>query len=103
MRRRARLRRAGAKKVRLSRGRGQSNLQVGLTGSLASGKTTVLKFFQKQGWAVISADVAVSEIYKEKGLTKKKLREEYNTSRKLRKLERWVHPEEQDAGKAATQ
>ena len=68
--------------------------RIGLTGSLASGKTTVLKEFQRVGWKTFSADEIVKEIYRKEGLTKGRLRKEYGASRrKLKALERWVHPQ----------
>ena len=68
--------------------------RLGLTGSLASGKSTTLKFFKKEGWKVLSADEVVAEIYKNKGLTKEKLRKEFeNSPAKLKKFEKWIHPQ----------
>ncbi|MBN8554608.1 MAG: dephospho-CoA kinase [Deltaproteobacteria bacterium] len=67
---------------------------LGLTGSLASGKSTTLKFFKKQGWKILSADEIVAEIYKEKGFTKEKLRKDFEGSpAKLKKFEKWIHPQ----------
>lgn len=37
---------------------------VALTGGIASGKSTVLKFFKEQGAAVISADELIKDIYR---------------------------------------
>jgi dephospho-CoA kinase len=74
-------------------GHRRRSLRIGLTGSLASGKSTTLKFFKKQGWKVLSADEVVEEIYKENHLTKEMLRKECGKSpAKLKKLEKWIHP-----------
>lgn len=67
-------------------------LRLGLTGSLASGKSTTLKAFRKLGWKTLSADEVVAKIYREKRLTKESLRATYNTKAKIKKLEAWVHP-----------
>jgi dephospho-CoA kinase len=39
---------------------------IGLTGSIASGKSTSLKFFKKQGFFVWSADQIVHQLFKDK-------------------------------------
>lgn len=67
-------------------------LCLGLTGSLASGKSTTLKIFHKLGFKICSADDIVAEIYNEKKLTKDALIKKYNTPAKLKTLEAWVHP-----------
>lgn len=66
---------------------------VGLTGSLAGGKTTTLKVFRKCGWRVFSSDKIVSEIYESFGLTKEDILKKFGrTSSGIRRLERWIHP-----------
>lgn len=68
-------------------------IRVGLTGSLASGKSTVLKVFHKHGWAVISADDVVAEIYQRMGLSKETLAKRFGkTKTGLKELEKWIHP-----------
>lgn len=68
-------------------------IRVGLTGSLASGKSTSLKAFKKLGWKVLSADELVAEIYKEKGITKAEVLKKFGQSKAgLKKLEKWIHP-----------
>jgi dephospho-CoA kinase len=67
-------------------------IRLGLTGSLASGKSTALKAFRKLGFKTLSADDVVAEIYKKHGLTKKALIKKYTTKAKLKKLEAWIHP-----------
>lgn len=75
---------------RLKKVRHRCPMRVGLTGSLASGKTTVLRLFKKQGFQTLSADDIVSKIYKQKGLSKKSLGK--MSSQKLHALEKWIHP-----------
>ena len=41
-------------------------IKVGITGSIASGKTTVVKIFKKKKFKVFSADQEVRKIYKKK-------------------------------------
>jgi dephospho-CoA kinase len=66
---------------------------VGLTGSLASGKSTTLKVFKKRGWVTGSADEMVADIYRSRGLTKESIVKKYGRSRSgLKRLEQWVHP-----------
>lgn len=68
-------------------------ITIGLTGSLASGKSTALKVFKRSGWKVSSADDLVAEIYKKKGLTKADILKKFGaTEQGLRRLEKWVHP-----------
>lgn len=67
--------------------------RIGLTGSLASGKSTVLKAFQKAGWKVFSADQAVHDIYKEKDVEIERLRKACAKSpRAITQLEKKIHP-----------
>jgi len=74
--------------------RGQKGqLRLGLTGSIASGKTTVLSLFRRAGFHAISSDAIVASIYKKWGLTKQKLRAHVaGSERRLRALEKRVHP-----------
>lgn len=73
--------------------RRQRGLWVGLTGSLASGKSTSLNVFALLGWRTLSSDEVVAKIYKKAGLTKEVLRKKYGHSRAgIKRLERWVHP-----------
>ncbi len=66
---------------------------IGLTGSLASGKSTTLKVFRKQGFRVLSADDVVAEIYSEQGLTKEEILKRFGSSQAgIKKLEKWIHP-----------
>ena len=68
-------------------------LRVGISGSLASGKSTVLKVFHKAGFQAISADDLVHEIYDEKGLTREKILKRFPaTAAGFKKLEAWIHP-----------
>lgn len=69
-----------------------SHLKIGLTGSLASGKSTALKEFRKLGFKALSADDIVAKIYREKKISKAQIQKKYNTKAKLKKLEKWIHP-----------
>ena len=44
-------------------------IKIGITGSLASGKTTVAKIFAGKKFPLFSADKEVKEIYKQRILT----------------------------------
>ncbi len=75
------------------RSRKKTPLWVGLTGSLASGKSTSLKAFRKLGWTISSADEIVARIYQKEGLTKEEILKRFGqSSAGLKKLERWIHP-----------
>lgn len=77
----------------LKKARHRSRICLGLTGDLASGKSSVLKLFEKRKWKVISADAIVHEIYKEEGASLDQLRRECLKSEKnLRRLEKRIHP-----------
>ena len=81
--------------------------RIGITGSLASGKSTASKFFKKKG-PVFSADSIVKKLYSQKKFRKyisKKLRIEHSSNLKslikkkilkdksfFRKLEKIIHP-----------
>ncbi len=77
---------------------------IALTGSICSGKSTVLRFFRKQGIPAIDCDAIVSELHKRKAVQKKLLREfgsfkkskisaiVFPSPRKRKKLERILHP-----------
>jgi len=68
-------------------------IHLGLTGSLASGKTTALQIFRDLGWKTASADQMVSAIYRTRKLSKTKLRNALSGSKRMvRQLEKWVHP-----------
>lgn len=76
-----------------SKARQRSPIRVGLTGSLASGKSTCLKVFKKQGYATASADELVHQIYEEAGESLQFLRQEaLKDPRLVSTLERRVHP-----------
>ena len=85
---------------------------IGLTGGIASGKTTILNFIKKQKIPVHDSDVVVVNLYnnstrefvnflkiiglgnciKQKKINKKKVREEVlNNNEKLEELETFVH------------
>ncbi len=77
---------------------------IALTGSICSGKSTVLRLFRQQGIAGIGCDAIVSELHKRKAV-RKKLLEGFGTfnkskisaivfpsPRKRKKLERILHP-----------
>ncbi|MBR4592179.1 MAG: dephospho-CoA kinase [Elusimicrobiaceae bacterium] len=77
---------------------------IGLTGGIASGKSTVLTYFKKQGAAVLSADDLVHELYQtgpvrrqlEKwfGFADKKsiAQAVFTSQQKRKKLEHFLHP-----------
>ncbi|MDB5039089.1 MAG: Dephospho-CoA kinase [Bacteriovoracaceae bacterium] len=68
-------------------------IRVGLTGSLASGKSTTLKYFKKHGWSTASADEMVAKIYRKKGIRKEDLIARFGRSPAgLKRLEKWIHP-----------
>ena len=89
-------------------------IKVGLTGGLASGKTTISFFLKKKGFPVHESDKIVKKIYskpktnllkhlkkiglsnsiKNKKINKKTIREEiFNNTTKKRKLEKFIHNE----------
>lgn len=71
----------------------KGQLFVGITGSLASGKSTVLKVFKSRGFQVLNADTLVHEIYRELGLTREAILKRYPPTKKgFRELERFIHP-----------
>ena len=83
-------------------------IKIGITGSLASGKTTASKILSKNRGPLFSADIEVKELYKRKSfksLLKKKFGLENNrqikksirrlvlkNKRNLKKLEKIIHP-----------
>jgi len=83
-------------------------IRVGITGSLASGKTTASKYLSSRRGPLFSADDAVKELYKSlsfRGLIKKKFKLKntsqikktlkkliLNNSSDLKKLEKIIHP-----------
>ncbi len=83
-------------------------IKIGVTGSLASGKTTVAKMFAGGNYPLFNADIAVRRIYKKntfknKVYNKFKLKNKKNIKKKLKKiisknkkslkdLERIIHP-----------
>ena len=83
-------------------------IKIGVTGSLASGKTTVAKMFAGRNYPLFNADIAVRKIYKKKIFKNKvynkfKLKNKKNIKNKLKKiifknkksikdLERIIHP-----------
>src|SRR5688572_1743608 len=78
-------------------------LTVGITGAIASGKSTATKFFKKLGWQTLSADDIVAGIYEAKKLTKEKVLRKFGTSAEgLLRLEKWIHPFVQKAVTKAT-
>ncbi|TVQ77507.1 MAG: dephospho-CoA kinase [Bradymonadales bacterium] len=83
------------KRAARNKGRAYSRpLHLGLTGGLASGKSSALKIFKALGWKTISADEIVHQIYSEKGESLERLRQEATQSpRALKKLEAWIHPQ----------
>lgn len=71
----------------------RSRIHVGLTGSLASGKTSALREFKRGGWQVLSADEMVHEIYEEQNVDREALRRGVLSSKRaLKRLEAWIHP-----------
>ena len=83
-------------------------IKIGITGSLASGKTTASKFLSGNRGPLFSADNAVKELYKNpsfKSLISKKFKIKnnnqikknlkkiiFNNSAELKKLEKIIHP-----------
>ena len=79
-------------------------LKIALTGSIASGKTTVLAIFQKLGAATIDSDKIVSELYRREDvkkqilslfqtLDKKQISSQiFSNPKKRRLLEQLLHP-----------
>ncbi len=66
---------------------------LGITGSLASGKSTVLEEFSRSGWRVLSADEVVHRLYASHNLKLDRLREEARQSEAaIRRLEKFIHP-----------
>ena len=87
---------------------------VGLTGGIASGKTTISNFLKKKGYAVHDSDLVVNKIYsnptpnflkhlkktklshsiKKNKINKNTIRDEiFNNKTKKRKLEKFIHNE----------
>ena len=87
---------------------------VGLTGGIASGKTTIINFLRKKRYVIHDSDAVVKKIYlaptpslirnlksiglsdsiKKKKINKKMIREEiFNNQSKKRKLEKFIHNE----------
>ena len=90
------------------------SIKIGLTGGLASGKTTVTKFLKKKNFLVHDSDLVVKKLYstpspafltylkkinfsksiKNKKINKNIIREEiFNNRKKKNKLEKFVHGE----------
>ena len=83
-------------------------IKIGITGSLASGKSTASKFLSGKRGPLFSADNAVKELYKNssfRSLISKKFKIKnnnqikknlkkmiFNNSDELKKLERIIHP-----------
>ena len=83
-------------------------IKIGITGSLASGKTTASKILSSKRGPIFSADKAVKELYKNKrfkSLVSKKFKIKNNSQLKkslkklilknknnINKLERIIHP-----------
>ena len=83
-------------------------IRIGLTGSIASGKTTACKIVSKTSVPIFSADKVVQKLYKKKSFNKfvsKKLKFQFNSKFKkiikekilkdkktLTKLEKIIHP-----------
>ena len=83
-------------------------IKIGITGSLASGKSTACKFLSGKRGPLFSADSAVKELYKSssfKSLISKKFKIKnnnqikknlkkmiFNNSAELKKLEKIIHP-----------
>ena len=83
-------------------------IKIGITGSLASGKTTASKLLSRKRGPLFSADDVVSELYQDKGFKsliskkfriknnnqiKKSLKELiFNNKSNLKKLEKIIHP-----------
>ncbi len=87
---------------------------VGITGSIATGKSTIVKFLQKKGYKVHDSDLIVNKIYsqpnkklfstlknigltnsiKNKKIDKKVIRDEiFSDKAKKRELEKFIHKE----------
>ena len=90
-------------------------IKIGITGSLASGKTTAAQIISISKFPVFSADKSVQEIYKKKLFAKKLIRKFYlkkktqvklqikkliiNNKINLKTLEKIIHPAVRDAMK----
>ena len=57
-------------------------IKLGITGSLASGKTTVARMFSRGKYPLFNADIVVKKIYKKKFFKKKFI---INLSLKIKK------------------
>ena len=84
-------------------------IKIGITGSIASGKSTASKFFLKKGYPTYIADIAVSKLYKNHKVIRKikkvfeiksnlnlkiKIKKNILQNKKnLKKLENIIHPE----------
>ena len=89
-------------------------IKVGLTGGIASGKTTIVKFLKKRGWPIHDSDAIVKKIYsfpsrlfinflkknkfdqaiKGKKINKSLIRQEiFNSHIKKKKIEKFIHTE----------
>ncbi len=83
-------------------------IKIGITGSLAAGKTTVTRLFTKKRNQIFSADAVVKQLYK-KNFFLKKLKKKFNfkannnlkilikdfikkNKKNIRKIEKFVHP-----------
>ena len=83
-------------------------LKIGITGSLASGKTTVTRLFTKKKSQIFSADTVVKNLYKKKNFLRK-LKKKFNfttnnspkilikdfikkNKKNIKKIEQFVHP-----------
>ncbi len=83
-------------------------IKIGVTGSLASGKSTVAKFISRGKYPLFNADDIVSNLYKKRSF-KKKIKKEFNIlnsknikkelrnllkkdKKKIKKLELIIHP-----------
>ena len=83
-------------------------IKIGVTGSLASGKSTVAKFISRGKYPLFNADNIVSNLYKKRSF-KKKIKKEFNIlnsknikkelrnllkkdKKKIKKLELIIHP-----------
>ncbi len=79
-------------------------LKAALTGSIASGKSTVLDFFKSRGVATIDSDKIVAELYRQRKV-QEKIRQEFGSierkkiaeivfgdSEKRKSLEKILHP-----------
>lgn len=69
-----------------------SRRRVGITGSLASGKSSVLHEFKGAGWKTVSADQLVHAIYEKNKLSRDEIAKSLRSERAIRKLEKWIHP-----------